>query len=177
MYRKLPHGWRTTPAGTPTDLFMWQQFLSEPGCRATGGTRPTVLNLPRSRRRDQTPADRLIELEGWSRDLQDPGWRDAFALRVLDEAVRARAGEAMRLHAEIEAHAHARARLRASVEAQQQNVGRLRALLRARDHRIGELNRRVQQLEDTVKAIQSSRSWRLLTALGHVRSRIPSRGG
>src|SRR5215210_672377 len=41
MYRRLPHGWRTTPAGIPTDLYMWQQFLSNPRCRATGGTRPT----------------------------------------------------------------------------------------------------------------------------------------
>ena len=52
MYRRLPH-------------------LSEPGCRATGGTRPTVLNLPRSLRHDQPLADRLVELEKWSRNLQE----------------------------------------------------------------------------------------------------------
>ena len=88
MYRRLPHGWRTTPTGVPTDLYMWQQFLSEPGCRATGGTRPTVLNLPRPLRRDQLPEHRLTELEKWSRNLQDPAWRDAFTLEVLDRAFR-----------------------------------------------------------------------------------------
>ena len=183
MYRRLPHGWRTTPAGTTTDLYMWQQFLSEPGCRAAGGTRPTVLNLPRALRRDQPPEDRLPELERWSRNLQDPGWRAAFTLRVLDEVVRTRAGEAIdsrvessRLHGEIEAHLQARARLRDSVQTQQQNVGRLRGLIRARDRRIGDLNRRVQDLDHTVKAIRSSRSWRLLTTLGRLKSRISKSG-
>jgi hypothetical protein len=101
MYRRLPHDWRTTPTGIPTDLYLCQQFLSEPGCRATGGTRPTVLDLPHSVRRDQSPADRLTELEKWSRNLQDPEWRDAFALRVLDRLVRTRAEETMRLNEEI----------------------------------------------------------------------------
>src|SRR4051794_8878729 len=26
-YRRLPYGWRTTPAGTSTDQYMWWQFL------------------------------------------------------------------------------------------------------------------------------------------------------
>ena len=37
LYRRLPAGWRTTPDGIFTDLYMWQQILSVPGCRATGG--------------------------------------------------------------------------------------------------------------------------------------------
>jgi GalNAc5-diNAcBac-PP-undecaprenol beta-1,3-glucosyltransferase len=179
MYRRLPHGWRTTPTGVPTDLYMWQQFLSEPGCRATGGTRPTVLNLPRSLRHDQPPADRLIELEKWSRDLQDPGWRDAFALRVLDRLVRTRAEETMRLNEEIDAHRRLRARLRALIQARQQQIGGLKASLDVRQRLIGELRsslaeerRRVQDLRRQIQAIQDSRSWRLLTRLGRMKSRI-----
>ncbi len=34
----------TTPAGTPTDLYMWQQILSVPDCRAVSGSHPTVLH-------------------------------------------------------------------------------------------------------------------------------------
>lgn len=177
MYRRLPHGWRTTPTGVPTDLYMWQQFLSEPGCRATGGTRPTVLNLPRSLRRDQLP-----ELEKWSRNLQDPGWRDAFTLKVLDELVRTRADEAMRLHEEIEAHRQARAQLRTSSQNRLQRIRKLETSLHAREQQIGEMKtdlaaerRRVQHLEQNVKAIQSSRSWKLLTRLGRMKSRIPGR--
>jgi hypothetical protein len=179
MYRRLPHGWRTTPTGVPTDLYMWQQFLSEPGCRATGGTRPTVLNLPRSLRQDQLPEHRLTELEKWSRNLQDPAWRDAFTVEVLDRAVRTRADESMRLHEEIEAHTQARALLRTSIQTRLQRIRKLEASLHAREQQIGELKadladerRRVQHLEHKVEAIQNSRSWKLLTGLGRMKSRI-----
>lgn len=183
MYRRLPHGWRTTPAGIPTDLYMWQQFLSDPGCRATGGTRPTVLHFPSPLRRNQLPADRLTELEEWSSNLQDPGWRDAFILQVLNKVVRNQTEESIRLHKEIEAHRQARARLRTSIQTQQQHIGRLRALIHARDQRIRELksdlvdeHRRVEHLEQEVQAIQSSRSWKLLTRLGRIKSRIWASG-
>ncbi len=186
MYRRLPHGWRTTPAGIPTDLYMWQQFLSDPGCRTAGGTRPTVLHFPSPLRRNQLPADRLTELEKWSRNLQDPGWRDAFTLEVLNKAVRTLVEESMRLHKEIEAHQHAYAQLRTSIQTQQQHIGRLRALIHARDQRISKLKsdladehrrvqhlgRRVQHLGQQVQAIQNSRSWKLLTRLGRMKSRI-----
>ncbi len=36
-YRRLPHGWRTTPPELATDLYMWQQFLEQPWCRARSG--------------------------------------------------------------------------------------------------------------------------------------------
>lgn len=186
MYRRLPHGWRTTPAGIPTDLYMWRQFLSDPGCRATGGTRPTVLHFPSPLRRNQLPADRLTELAEWSSNLQDPEWRDAFTLEVLDRAVRTLFEESMRLHKEIEAHLQAHARLRTSIQTQQQHIGRLRALIHTRNQRISELKsdladehrriqhlgRRVQHLGQQVQAIQNSRSWKLLTRLGHMKSRI-----
>ena len=126
-----------------------------------------MINLPRSLRHDRLPENRHTELEEWSRDLQDPGWRDAFTLRVLDELVRTRTGEAMesrteslRLHGEIEAHQQTSARLRTSVQTRQQHIGRLRDVLRARDLRISELEsdladerRRVQHLQHTVEAI------------------------
>ena len=30
-YRRLPHGWRTTPPEVPTDHYMWRQWLELPG--------------------------------------------------------------------------------------------------------------------------------------------------
>ena len=84
MYRRLSHGWRTSPVGVPTDLYVWQQFLSDARCRATSGTRPTVINLPSSLRQHQSPADRLTELEEWSPKVQDPVWRDAFRMEVFE---------------------------------------------------------------------------------------------
>ena len=46
LYRRLPAGWRAGPEDVPSDLYMWQQILSVPGCRAVSGTRPTVLHFP-----------------------------------------------------------------------------------------------------------------------------------
>lgn len=43
IYRKLPHGWRTTPEGRYTDRYMWEQFLTFPECKAYCGLEPTVL--------------------------------------------------------------------------------------------------------------------------------------
>jgi glycosyltransferase involved in cell wall biosynthesis len=52
FYRSLPHGWRKTPAGIPTDGWMWKQCLDRPGVRATGRCRATAVHFhspPRAR--------------------------------------------------------------------------------------------------------------------------------
>ena len=87
MYRKLA-GWRTTPEGTFTDLYMWQQFLGHPECRAVSGTEPTVLHFPSPWRTDWTIQERTDELERWADRLTDSTWRDQFLLDVLDSATR-----------------------------------------------------------------------------------------
>ena len=73
IYRSLPHGWRTTPAGTPTDLYMWQQLLAEPGCRAKSSVRPTVLCFPAPPRHDMSAAERAEELAEWSGRIAGAG--------------------------------------------------------------------------------------------------------
>ncbi len=45
-YRRLPHGWRTTPVGMPTDHWMWLQFMELPGIRVAKGDRLTYLTFP-----------------------------------------------------------------------------------------------------------------------------------
>ena len=66
-YRRLPAGWRTTPDGTPTDLYMWQQILAAPDIRAVSGTRATVLQFPSLARRIWSEERRLAELDSWSK--------------------------------------------------------------------------------------------------------------
>jgi glycosyltransferase involved in cell wall biosynthesis len=65
-YRRLPQGWRTTPQGIATDLYMWQQFLREPWCRAASSSRPTVLRFPAALWNDFKDA-RLEALSAWLR--------------------------------------------------------------------------------------------------------------
>jgi hypothetical protein len=93
MYRRLPHGWRTTPDGIPTDLYMWQQFLADPGCRALSGTRPTALGFPSPPRRDWSMEQRLAEMDRWIEKLRKPG----FLPGVLDVVAQERAAAANEL--------------------------------------------------------------------------------
>jgi glycosyl transferase family 2 len=84
LYRRLPAGWRAGPEGIPSDLYMWQQILSVPGCRAVSGTRPTVLHFPSHERTGWSSEERLDELDAWTARIDDAAWRDAFPQQVLD---------------------------------------------------------------------------------------------
>jgi Glycosyl transferase family 2 len=92
-YRALPFGWRTTPRGIWTDLYMWQQFLEQPGLRFASGSRPGVFNFPSPARHEWTQADRLSELERWYAFLASPVWRErepAVSLRCAEAVGRLR---------------------------------------------------------------------------------------
>jgi hypothetical protein len=96
LYRRLPHGWRTRPQGTWSDLYMWQQILSVRGVRTASGSRPTVLHLPSSLRRGWPTERRLEELDRWVARMTEPGWREELYLAVTGLAAR---GQARNWHA------------------------------------------------------------------------------
>jgi hypothetical protein len=102
MYRKLPHGWRTTPAGTPTDLYMWQQFLAEPDCRARSAARPTVLCFPASTRKAMTAAERAEELAEWSGRIAGPDLTTQALERFVRECARVEAEDAAGVRNELD---------------------------------------------------------------------------
>lgn len=92
MYRKLPHGWRTTPPGKGTDVYMWEQFIAQPECRAISSSVPTVLYFPRYWRSEWTTDQKLHELKAWRQRMDAPDWSKQFAQFVIkglaDEHVR-----------------------------------------------------------------------------------------
>lgn len=67
-YRRLPHGWRTAPAGTATDLHMWQQWVAATP-RTASATTVTMLRFPSKLRANWTLAQRYAEMERWSHAL------------------------------------------------------------------------------------------------------------
>ena len=97
LYRRLPHGWRTTPAGIPTDVYMWQQILAVEGCRAGFGARPTCLRFPSPRRSGWPIELRTEELERWWKRIQDPAWRAGFEREVAEVLVRDHAARRLEL--------------------------------------------------------------------------------
>jgi hypothetical protein len=74
-YRRLPVGWRTTPQGTPTDLYMWQQFLDRPWVRCRAAPEITVLRFPSPPRRCWSFEERLAEIERWAARMTEEGFR------------------------------------------------------------------------------------------------------
>lgn len=94
-YRRLPHGWRTTPSGRWVDHYMWEQFLVQPWVRAATSSRVTALQLPSYIGRDSwTDEDRRSELQRWASLVADPQWRERFHQLISRELVR----QGTRLH-------------------------------------------------------------------------------
>jgi GalNAc5-diNAcBac-PP-undecaprenol beta-1,3-glucosyltransferase len=170
-YRRLPHGWRAAPKGTPTDLHMWHQWFAEDWPRYASATRPTVLNFPSGQRKDVSAEDRVRELEEFEPALRDPGARLAFLEQVIaDDAPRSawlethyrslqkwleQRDEALRWHAERldEAAAEHERHLTRIAELEQQ-VGQCRA---DADRATAELETRNQELA----AMRASLRWRV----------------
>jgi hypothetical protein len=79
-YRRLPHGWRTTPPGHWVDHHMWQQFLAEPWVRAVTAPRITAIQLPShlGGREEWNPEARRAELLRWRSTLASAEGRAEF---------------------------------------------------------------------------------------------------
>jgi glycosyltransferase involved in cell wall biosynthesis len=96
-YRRLPQGWRTTPAGEPTDRHMWLQWLEQPWFRGVTSRRLTHLQFPEQRWGSTPEAERAELVVGWYARSRAPGFRDEIDC-LLQDAVR-RAAEKYRLQA------------------------------------------------------------------------------
>ena len=84
-YRRLPHGWRTTPDDFPwTDLYMWRQFLAEPWCRVKSAMIPTGVNTWSHHRPHLTDGERADDLAYWRGRLADPAFREELWRRIAD---------------------------------------------------------------------------------------------
>ena len=150
LYRRLPEGWRTTPDGTFTDLYMWQQILAVPGCRAVSGTTPTVLHFPSSARDGWSEARRLEELVAWSKEREIGARLLAAAVRDAagqEELLRTREDELRRVYANFVQADRDRARLSGEID----RLG----------ERVEELATRAEELDADLRYLSSSVTWRL----------------
>ncbi len=81
-YRRLPHGWRTTPIGLMTDRYMVQQFMEQPWLRAVSLTTPSVLRFPSKPRADWTLERRRAEMAQHFDRVRDPAWCAEFVAKI-----------------------------------------------------------------------------------------------
>lgn len=84
-YRRLPHGWRTTPSDFKTDHYMWMQFLNDPGCRAASVPRPTVLYFHRGEHPGWATARRLEELLLWQGKVATVAGQEAVRSEAMND--------------------------------------------------------------------------------------------
>jgi len=84
LYWNLREGWETTPNGVATDWYMWKKFLSHPDCTPVSSDILTCLYFKRGAHPGWPVAQRLQELQEWSRKMQDPSWCDSVVSQVND---------------------------------------------------------------------------------------------
>jgi hypothetical protein len=167
MYRRLPHGWRTKPEGTWSDLYMWQQILSMPGLRTASGARPTVLHFPSSLRRGWPMERRIEELDRWAARMTEPGWRADLLAAVLANSW---AGHTSAWEG-LQEHRRALEELRAAEaihrERETDLLDQIRRLghdraeeRRSLDGQLADLRAELRSRERELAAIRSTRTWR-----------------
>jgi GalNAc5-diNAcBac-PP-undecaprenol beta-1,3-glucosyltransferase len=84
-YRRLPHGWRTTPPEFPwTDLYMWRQFLTEPWCRARSAMVPTGINTSTHQRPHLNDQERADDLSYWYAQAATPAFRECLWRKIAE---------------------------------------------------------------------------------------------
>lgn len=72
LYRKLPYGWRTTPEDFPTDVYMWQQFLSHTDCEPFYALEASLLYFKRGDHPGLPTSERYKELKYWVEIIKNP---------------------------------------------------------------------------------------------------------
>ena len=130
MYRRLPVGWDTTPAGTPTEVAMSRKFIQHADCRLASGTTPTLIRLPSPARRGWSPEQRLAELSAWASQIESEEWFARLPSLAFDAVVRADAEKFVKLKVLKHAHLRKRRAFRKKLEAERERVAKLRALLK-----------------------------------------------
>jgi hypothetical protein len=151
-YRRLPHGWRTTPPGRWADHYMWQQFLVEPWVRAVTGTRVTALQFPShlDARDGWSPQERRAELEVWRISLGGEHGR----ARLEETVRRAMATQATATHLR-------RDELEEAIVASEE--GRARSAAEA-----ASLAKSLRAAGEGLAAIEATRTWRLRSSLRRI---------
>lgn len=97
IYFKLPYGWRPAPFTMWSDLYMWRQFISHPGCRFAGLPKTTTLSFPRSLRQEYSVEQREAEIGKWFPRLRLPGEAQRISMEAIQSAAGDLQGEITRL--------------------------------------------------------------------------------
>lgn len=179
LYHRLPHGWRTTPEGTATDLYMWQQILGTENVVSVSGSAPTTLGFPSPQRHDMTQGERLLELQEWDERLRSPHGRAAFEVEVFDVVTRDRANSHASRRKDLDRFDASHAKAEDDQRRATQEIAELRVRNEELVARHDEDRRQIEAAElererliearsradRQLRSVRSSTTWRLRAAL------------
>jgi hypothetical protein len=179
LYRRLPAGWRTTPDGTPTDLYMWQQILAVPNCRAVSGSQPTALHFPSPLRQGWSIEKRLAELDSWGARLGDRGLEQEVAGRLFESLTE----DAQTLEATLADYRQRLVELHGDHARRDEEKRRIDEERGSLSKRLDELDAQLREVDEErallsaqLTEISSSKLWRLRARLiGLIRSAARAR--
>lgn len=83
-YLELPFGWRSAPAGMPTDLYMWHQYFRLPGFKARTASCSTTAKFADSSRQNMSVMERGAELREFAKRFEHPEFISEWNLKVQD---------------------------------------------------------------------------------------------
>ena len=86
IYFELPYGWRPAPLDIWSDLYMWRQFITHPGCRFASLPKTTTISFPRSLRYEYSVEQRDAELTRWFPRLSLPDEAQRLSLAAIQSA-------------------------------------------------------------------------------------------
>lgn len=84
FYHTLPYGWRTTPIGISTDVYMWQQILSQSTCKAISSMIPTTIAFPSPIRKSWTIERRREEIAFWTEKISTIQGREEYMRQIIE---------------------------------------------------------------------------------------------
>jgi hypothetical protein len=170
-YRRLPHGWRTTPPDRWPDHYMWQQFLAQPWVRAATAARVTAVQFPShlDDRASLPPEERRAELIAWRERLATGEGRARFEASVQHAVMAEATAEHLKREGLGEALISAESR-RENAELRLQSAESRRVTA---ESRLQNAESRLAVAEASLLAVGATRTWRLrgrLLALAPLRA-------
>ena len=164
-YRRLPHGWRTTPPDFPwTDLYMWRQFLAEPWCRARSAIVPTGINTWTHLRPHLSDRERADELGHLRAQAATPAFHDELWRAVAQCFARESVGFELDRYGALRAAEQSKseiAQLRQSLERSQTSLAASTAQCAQAQLEIARLEAQQAAHRAELEAMRGSTSWRL----------------
>lgn len=169
LYGRLPHGWRTTPPGIWTDLYMWRQILAVEGCRAVTIPRATVVHFPSPDRAEWTLARRVVELASWSEWIARPAAEHDLAAEAMAAMLRV-ASQLDARGVDAEARCHSLHRALAEAEVQTAELRQRLAVAQSDANLVPELTRHLNAAHAEIAGLREEMGQRQAKSLQAVRA-------